>query len=159
MLYAAIEQGHWAIALVGTAASIVAAYYYLVVIQRVCLEHPARRIELGNAPALALPIAWLLAAVTALISVFPLPFQHVAEALAGAVAGVPEFESPLGGSSFWFPTLAHFAVYGLGHVSTRARDIGAVILAPRDAGPGGIRHQPRSGLPRFSRWCSPASPR
>lgn len=128
VLYAAIEQGHWAIALVGTAASIVAAYYYLVVIQRVCFEHPARRIELNAAPALALPIAWGLAAVTALISVFPLPFQHVAEQLAGAVAGVPEFESP------WsllvlVPYIGAFAVYGLGHVSIRARDIGAVILA------------------------------
>ena len=38
ILYAAIEQGHWLLAAVGTLASFIAAVYCIRIIQRVCLE-------------------------------------------------------------------------------------------------------------------------
>ena len=42
ILYAAIEQGQWLLAAVGTLASIIAAFYYMRVIQRICFERAAR---------------------------------------------------------------------------------------------------------------------
>jgi formate hydrogenlyase subunit 3/multisubunit Na+/H+ antiporter MnhD subunit len=128
ILYAAIEQGHWALAAVATAATIVAAYYYMVVIQRVCLEMPSRRVELVEGPQIALPIAYALAAATVLISIWPLPFQHVAELLAGATGQVPEFESPWA-TLVLVPYIGGFVVYAIGRFDTRARDIAAVVLA------------------------------
>ena len=133
ILYAAIEQGHWALAAVATAATIVAAYYYMVVIQRVCLEMPSRRVELVEGPQIALPIAYALAAATVLISIWPLPFQHVAELLAGATGQVPEFESPWA-TLVLVPYFGGFVVYAIGRFDTRARDIAAVGLA-RDEKP------------------------
>jgi formate hydrogenlyase subunit 3/multisubunit Na+/H+ antiporter MnhD subunit len=130
ILYAAIEKGHWAMAMVGTVATIVAAVYYLTVIQRVCLEHPARRVELAEGPSVAMPIAWVLTAVTVLISLWPAPVVHVSELLAGVVdsAKVPEFESP------WsllvlVPYVGGFVVWGVGLLSARARDAVAVLIA------------------------------
>ena len=38
ILYAAIERGQWPVALAGTVATIVAAVYYMLVVQRVCIE-------------------------------------------------------------------------------------------------------------------------
>jgi formate hydrogenlyase subunit 3/multisubunit Na+/H+ antiporter MnhD subunit len=130
ILYAAIEQNHWAIAAIGTLASMVAAYYYITVIQRVCLEMPARRVELAPAPKWAMPISYGLAAVTIAISVWALPFEHFSKMLAGAAGStqVPEFESPWA----WLvllPYVGGFVIYAIGHVNTRARDIAAVVLA------------------------------
>ena len=73
ILYAAIEQGHWAIAVVGTVATVVAAAYYLILVQRVCLEPERRPVELAPAPAGLLPIAGVLAAVTAVLGLWPEP--------------------------------------------------------------------------------------
>ncbi|WP_237153112.1 proton-conducting transporter transmembrane domain-containing protein [Oryzibacter oryziterrae] len=130
ILYAAIEQGHWAIAAVGTLATIVSAVYYMLVIQRVCLEHAPRRIELQPASNVALMIAAALALVTALISVWPLPFQHMAERFAGVVAAgtVPEFESPWA-TLVLVPYIGAFALYLIGRVSPKGRDVAAVLLA------------------------------
>src|SRR5208283_2574623 len=36
VLYAAIERGLWPVALIGTIATIVAAVYYIIVVQRIC---------------------------------------------------------------------------------------------------------------------------
>jgi formate hydrogenlyase subunit 3/multisubunit Na+/H+ antiporter MnhD subunit len=130
ILYAAIEHGHYAIAAVATVAAIVAAYYYLSVIQRVCLEMPARRVELQEGPSFALPVAYALAAVTILISIWPLPFEHFAEMLAGlgAEAHVPEFESPWA-TVVLVPYIGGFVIYAIGRFDTRARDIASVVLA------------------------------
>lgn len=128
ILYAAIEQGHWALAAVATAAAIVAAYYYMVVIQRVCFEMPSRRVELKDGPKLALPISYALAAVTILISIWPLPFEHFAETLAGSIGHVPEFESPWA-TLVLVPYIGAFVIYAIGRFDTRARDIAAVVLA------------------------------
>ncbi|TBW36631.1 oxidoreductase [Siculibacillus lacustris] len=130
ILYAAIEQGHWAMAVVGTIATIVAAVYYILVIQRVCLEHPTRRIELAPGPKFAMPIAGGLAAITVLISIWPLPIQHLAEHLVGVLdpARVPEFESPWS-ALVLVPYVGGFVVWGVGLLSIKARDAVAVLLA------------------------------
>lgn len=130
VLYAAIEQGHYALAAVGTAATIVAAYYYLTVIQRVCLEMPSRRVELEAGPSWAMPVSYVLAAITILISVWPLPFERFAEMLAGAAGEgrVPEFESPWS-MLVLVPYIGGFVIYAIGRVNTRARDAAAVLLA------------------------------
>ncbi|MEF2074620.1 proton-conducting transporter membrane subunit [Consotaella aegiceratis] len=129
ILYAAIEQGQWVMAMVGTIASIIAAAYYLLVIQKVCFEHPARRVELLPAPRVALPAAIVLALATIAVSLWPHPFQHLAEHLAGAAAGVvPEFESPWA----WLvlvPYVGGFMIYGLGRFQPRLRDGAAIALA------------------------------
>ena len=81
ILYAAIEQGQWAIAAVGTLASIIAAVYYLILIQKICFEKSGHRILLRPAPSLAMPLASLLSVAAALISVFPAPVEHWQPAL------------------------------------------------------------------------------
>ena len=55
ILYAAIERGLWPVALAGTLATIVAAVYYMLVVQRVCLEPEGREVALAPAPPLAMP--------------------------------------------------------------------------------------------------------
>ncbi|MGD0639790.1 MAG: proton-conducting transporter membrane subunit [Roseiarcus sp.] len=130
ILYAAIEQGQWALAAVGTVATIVAAVYYMLVVQRICLERPARRVELAPAPPAAMPLAFALAALTVLISLWPAPFLHFAEGLAG-VAGasnVPEFEAPWS-TLVLVPYVGAFAVYAIGWASPRLRDGAAALLA------------------------------
>lgn len=130
ILYAAIEQGQWLLAAVGTAASVVAAVYYLLVIQRVCLERPDHRTGLAPGPAAALPLAAALAAVTVLISLWPHPVLLLAESLAGVAgtAAVPEFESPWA-LPVLVPYAGGFVVYAIGRTLPRCRDAAAAVLA------------------------------
>ena len=130
ILYAAIERGQWAIAAVGTVASIIAAVYYLILIQRICFEKSEHRVKLQPAPTLAMPLAIFLAVVAAVISVFPAPVEQMAAGLAGyaGLEGLPEFESP------WallvlVPYIGAFAIYGVGRIAPRLRDLAAVALA------------------------------
>jgi formate hydrogenlyase subunit 3/multisubunit Na+/H+ antiporter MnhD subunit len=131
ILYAAIEQGHWMLAVVGTVASIIAAFYYMIVIQRVCLAEPVRRLDLAPEQGALMPVAWGLTAVTILISLWPAPFLHAAEWLGRVsdAAQVPEFESP------WallvlVPYVGGFVVWAIGRYhSARSRDIAAVVIA------------------------------
>jgi formate hydrogenlyase subunit 3/multisubunit Na+/H+ antiporter MnhD subunit len=135
ILYAAIEQGQWAIAAVGTLASIIAAIYYLIIIQRVCFEKPTRQIALAKEPKSALVVAAVLATVAAAVSLFPAPIEQVAAGLAAAglahaagATSLPQFDSP------WVllvlvPYVGGFIIYALGQVSTRLRDGAAVALA------------------------------
>ena len=83
ILYAAIEQGQWLVAFAGTLATIVAAVYYILVVQKICLEPAARPVELAPAPRAPLAIAWPLTALTVLISLWPAPFLQFAARLAG----------------------------------------------------------------------------
>jgi formate hydrogenlyase subunit 3/multisubunit Na+/H+ antiporter MnhD subunit len=130
VLYAAIEQGHWALAGIGTLASIVAAIYYMIIIQRVCLEPPRREIALRTAPEWLPTVVGALTALTILVSLWPAPFQHLAEALAGVAdhASVPEFESPWSSLAL-LPYVGGFALYALGRFLPRGRDAAAVLLA------------------------------
>jgi formate hydrogenlyase subunit 3/multisubunit Na+/H+ antiporter MnhD subunit len=130
ILYAAIEQGHYMLAVVGTIASIIAAFYYMIVIQQVCLAEPKRHFDLAPEPRAAMPLAYVLTAITVLISLWPEPFLHAAERLAHVpdAALVPEFESP------WalivlVPYVGGFVVWAIGRQSSRGRDVAAVVLA------------------------------
>jgi formate hydrogenlyase subunit 3/multisubunit Na+/H+ antiporter MnhD subunit len=130
ILYAAIEQGHYMLAVVGTLASIIAAIYYMIVIERICLAKPSRQLDLAPEPHGIMSPAYGLTALTVLISLWPVPFVHIAERLAHVVgsAQVPEFESP------WsvlvlVPYIGGFVVWAIGRQSTRARDVAAVVLA------------------------------
>lgn len=130
ILYAAVEQGHWLLAAIGTLASIIAAFYYLRVIQRVCFEAPQANPLLLAAPSgAAIPVA-LLTALTVVMSIWPEPFLHEAAVLMGVteLAMLPQFESP------WsllvlVPYLGGFALYALGAGAPRARDLLATPLA------------------------------
>jgi formate hydrogenlyase subunit 3/multisubunit Na+/H+ antiporter MnhD subunit len=130
ILYSAIEQGHWALAAVGTLASIIAACYYLIIIERVCLRAPTRSIELQSAPQWMMPLAAGLTLLTILISIWPHPVLHWATSLTGARGDirVPEFDSP------WtlqvlLPYIGGFVLYALGRFSRTLRDIAAPVLA------------------------------
>ncbi|WP_263772021.1 proton-conducting transporter membrane subunit [Propionivibrio soli] len=130
ILYAAIEQGQWLLAACGTLASIIAAVYYIAVIQRVCLTPPATERVLKPAPGvLPLPIA-LLTALTVGMSVWPEPFVHLAAAMAGIsdLAAIPQFESPWS-ALVLVPYIGAFCLYALGRYSVRARDAAALALA------------------------------
>ncbi|HEX8989944.1 MAG TPA: proton-conducting transporter membrane subunit [Rhodocyclaceae bacterium] len=130
ILYAALEGGHWLLAAAGTLASIIAAFYYLRVIQRVCLEPPLEPRELNAEPWwLAFPIA-PLAALTVVMSLWPEPFLRLAAEGAGALdlGRVPEFESP------WsllvlVPYVGGFALYIVGLHTRLMRELNAVLLA------------------------------
>lgn len=130
ILYAAIEQGHWAIAAVGTAATVVAAAYYLLVIQRVCLEAPTRTIVLAPAPALAMPLALALAVVTAVIGLWPEPLLEGAARFVGIddLARVPRFEAPWS-TLVLVPYVGGFVLWAIGTKAPRVRDAVAVLLA------------------------------
>jgi formate hydrogenlyase subunit 3/multisubunit Na+/H+ antiporter MnhD subunit len=134
ILYAAIEQGHWALAAVGTLASIIASAYYLLVVQRVCFEQAPGPARLQRPPAGAMALALVLAAITAVISLWPDPIRLAAEHFAaglGAVANagsVPEFDTPWP-ALVLVPYLGGFALFAIGHFSARARDTAAVLLA------------------------------
>ncbi len=131
VLYAAIEQGQWLLAAVGTLASIIAAYYYTRVIQRVCFEAPTCERELLDPPAWTTVPIVLLTALTVVMSLWPEPFLHQAATLAGVadLARVPEFESP------WsllvlVPYIGGFILYVVGRTTPRSmRDVQAVLLA------------------------------
>ncbi len=130
VLYAAIEQGQWLIAAVGTVASIVAAVYFVVVIQRVCFEPPRRRLDLAPPPVGVPTLAVGLGLLTIVMSLWPAPFLDWAKAAARVADGaaVPEFESPWASIAL-LPYVGGFAVYAVGRVSARARDVAAVALA------------------------------
>ncbi|CAH2603853.1 Carbon monoxide-induced hydrogenase membrane protein CooM [Rhodovastum atsumiense] len=130
ILYAAIEQGHWQLAAIATAATILAAVYYMLIIQRVCFEQPPRRIDLAPVSRQVLPVAAVLAGVTALISFWPVPLQHLAEWLAGVTdaTAVPAFEAPWA-SLVLVPYIGGFLLYAIGRFSPRWRDVAAVALA------------------------------
>ncbi|NLH80153.1 MAG: oxidoreductase, partial [Phyllobacteriaceae bacterium] len=130
ILYAAIEQGHWGIAIVGTAATVVAAAYYLLLVQRVCLEAPTREVELAPAPSALLPIAGILAAVTAVLGVWPEPLLEAAMKVAkvGDLAAIPHFEAPWS-TLVLVPYVGGFAIWAIGHKAPRLRDALAVVLA------------------------------
>ncbi len=129
ILYAAIEQGQWLVALAGTLATIVAAVYYILVVQKICLEPAARSVDLAPAPRAPLAIAWPLTALTALISLWPAPFLLFAARLAGVAGGegVPQFETPWA-LPVLVPYVGGFAVYLIGRASAQGRDIAAVLL-------------------------------
>ncbi len=130
ILYAAIEQGRWMLAAIGTLAAIVAAAYYMLVIQKVCFEHPHHRVTLQAGPPGALPVAVGLGLVTILISLWPKPLQHIAEYLAGVsgAAPVPEFESPWAMLAL-VPYVGGFLVYAIGRWSPRWRNVAAIVLS------------------------------
>jgi formate hydrogenlyase subunit 3/multisubunit Na+/H+ antiporter MnhD subunit len=130
ILYAAIEQGQWMLAAVGTFATMVAAVYYMIVIQRVCLDMPKRRIDLAPAPGAVMPLAAVLAAVTIVISLWPAPFLHFAERIAHVAdpARVPEFESPWS-PLVLVPYVGGFALWAIGRLSIKARSAAAVVIA------------------------------
>ena len=130
VLYAAIEQGQWALAAAGTVASIIASIYYVVVIQRICFESPRRQIPLAPAPAWTSPLAAALSALTVVMSLWPTPFLGLAEYLGrvGDMHAVPRFESPWS-SLVILPYVGGFVLYGLGRLSPRGRDVAAVALA------------------------------
>lgn len=130
VLYQAIEQGEWMLAAAGTLASIVAALYYLRVIQRVCLAPPEEARTLAPSPAAAAPLAALLTLLTIVMSIWPEPFLHRAAALAGGVdvAQVPQFESPWS-TLVLVPYLGGFALYAVGRWSAGLRNAAALVLA------------------------------
>jgi len=130
VLYAAIEQGHWLIAAAGALATIVAAVYYILIVQRVCLEPAAQPVELAPAPKAPLNIAWPLTALTILISLWPTPFLMFAARLAGVAGaeGVPQFETPWA-IPVLVPYVGGFAVYLIGRASAPWRDAAAALLA------------------------------
>jgi formate hydrogenlyase subunit 3/multisubunit Na+/H+ antiporter MnhD subunit len=130
ILYAAIEQGQWLVAFAGTLATIVAAVYYIRVVQKICLEPAARPVELAPAPRAPLVIAWPLTALTVLISLWPTPFLLFAARLAGfaGAEGVPQFETPWA-TPVLVPYVGAFAVYLIGRASAPWRDVAAVLLA------------------------------
>ncbi len=130
ILYAAIEQGHWGIAIVGTAATIVAAAYYLLVIQRVCLEPETRAVELAPAPSFLLPLAGVLAVLTAVIGVWSEPLLDIAVDVAKVtdLAAIPHFETPWS-TLVLVPYVGGFVIWAVGHKAPRLRDALAVVLA------------------------------
>lgn len=130
ILYAAIEQGHYAVAAIGTAASIVAAAYYLLVVQRVCFEPTTKRVDLAPAPSFLMPTALVLAAATAVLGLWPEPIVDASERLAAVAdpSRIPHFEAPWS-TLVLVPYVGAFVVWAIGRFSTRGRDYAAIAVA------------------------------
>jgi formate hydrogenlyase subunit 3/multisubunit Na+/H+ antiporter MnhD subunit len=130
ILYAAIEQGHWLLAAVGTLASIIAAVYYIHIIQRVCFEAESAPRQMNVAPSmLFIPIS-ILTVLTVFMSIWPEPMLHQAAALIGVldVSQVPQFESPWS-TLVLVPYVGGFILYAIGLKARGMRDALAVLLA------------------------------
>lgn len=134
ILYGAMEQGEWLLASVATIATIIAAVYYIIIIQRVCLEKPVNQVALTGQPVNFFSPVWLLmfllTAVTIYLSLAPEPFLHLAQQFASPSvrAEVPTFEAP------WrylvlFPYVGGFILYALGKVNPLLRDRAALIIS------------------------------
>ena len=130
ILYAAIERGLWPVALLSTIATVVAAIYYMLVVQRVCIEPKGRDRPLATAPPLATRVAWPLAALAVVMSLWPTPFLEFAARLAGfpGAEGVPQFDTPWA-APVLVPYIGGFLVYAVGRKSAPARDVLAALLA------------------------------
>ncbi|WP_028108803.1 proton-conducting transporter membrane subunit [Ferrimonas futtsuensis] len=126
ILYAAVDQGHWALAVTATLAGIVAAIYTLTVIHKICFGAPASRPVLSEAgQGAASLLLMLLAALTTVgLSLDPEPLLHWVGALNGLTEGhgMPRFESPWQ-ALVLLPYLSGFGVFLLGHFSPRLRDL------------------------------------
>ncbi len=134
ILYGAMEQGQWAIAAIATVATILASVYYIIVIQRICLEtdnntpqNSPQRAEYFSSHWI---IIFILTAATVFLSLYPEPLLHLAEHLSNPSlkTPVPVFETP------WHiqvivPYVGGFVLYALGIINPRLRDRAAVILA------------------------------
>lgn len=130
VLYAAVEQGYWAVAALGIIASIIATIYYILVIQRVCLAAPRHGIALAPAPKAAMPFLAVLSIATITFSLWPDPIVYLAGTLAAvpSPALLPQFDSPWSLIAL-VPYAGGFALYALGRVSPRGRDWAAIALA------------------------------
>ncbi len=130
VLYAAVQQGHWLLAGVGTVASIIAAVYYMVIIQRVCLERANTRRRPGRPVATSSHLALaVLTVATIALSLTPQPFQRAAQWAAGTLgaSGLPDYETP------WSPLVllpygGGFALWLVGRWRAAARDGLALVL-------------------------------
>ncbi len=114
----------------GTLASIIAAVYYIHIIQRVCLEPQGNAIQLKVAPSLlSIPIG-LLTLLTIFMSIWPEPMLHQAAVLVGVldVSLVPQFESPWS-ALVLVPYVGGFVLYAVGLKARLMRDALAVLLA------------------------------
>ena len=142
IIYADIAVGNYVYAGLAALGSIIEAYYFLQVIQKLCFENPAAEDNraLPTVPVKVRPLPWwligalgLLAAVTAVVSLFPEPALHAAGSAlgylgrAGAVSEIPVIEYP------WtdivlLPYVGSFLVLICGFYSERVRDLSAVAL-------------------------------
>jgi len=130
ILYAGIESSNWIVAVAGTIGSIIAAFYFLPTVAAVCFRRgepiPARTVRFGIDGAVML----VLAAVTIVMSLDPEPFLVFAAHLAGVAnaSRFPEFEASWS-LPILLPSAGAFAVFALGRISARLREVGAVTLA------------------------------
>jgi len=136
IIYGAVEQEQWLLALVCTLASIIAAVYYLHVIQRVCLEKSTNcnnnlKTNVGSfswSPTTFLIL--FLTLLTILLSIEPEPFVHIAQSFAtqSSIVTLPEFETPWA-PIVLVPYLSAFVLCLIGYFSPKSRDLLAVIVA------------------------------
>ncbi|MEZ7195215.1 proton-conducting transporter transmembrane domain-containing protein [Pseudodesulfovibrio karagichevae] len=134
--YSAIENGNYLIAASATLGTIIAAVYILRVIQTICFEvseedtTPAKENMLSASGI----IVFLLAGLTAAMTIHPEPLIHFCEDLALSMgtpetgSELPHFESP------WpiqviVPYLGGFAVYVVGKLLPKIRDFSAIAVA------------------------------
>lgn len=136
ILYGAVEQGQWMLALVGTLASIIAAVYYLIVIQRICLEKVTDP-QINQSYDDRSTKAWLaklsmtcLAGLTIFMSLSPEPFLHFIESLStrGSEGALPQFESPWN-LLVMVPYLGGFFLFTVGRYSELLRNGLAIAIS------------------------------
>ncbi|WP_220708653.1 proton-conducting transporter transmembrane domain-containing protein [Citrobacter freundii] len=134
ILYGAMEQGEWAIAAIATLATILASIYYIIVIQRVCLEPDNNAAPVASFTTELLSARWILlfilTAVTVYLSLMPESLLHLAEhyTTASVKTPVPNFETPW---HYWviLPYVGGFVLYAVGKINATLRDRCAVVIA------------------------------
>lgn len=130
VLYDMAANGQWMLAIIGTAASIMAAVYAIRIIQGICFA-PAQNDHRPTPLAWASPLGLLtiaLALLTAAVNLFPEPVAEVAAHLFGLKGHLPHVEGPWP----WLATVPYvgaFGLYFLGRLSRSLRDVAAVLLA------------------------------
>lgn len=135
ILYAAIENGDWLLAVGGTIASIIAAVYFIRTVQVVCFQRQSHGI-LKDKPISFFAITprdapmVVLALATIVMSLYPDPFLAMAATAAGMAdhSALPEFETAWS-APVLLPYVGGFLLFVLGRFSPSLRSVGAAVIA------------------------------
>ncbi len=138
IIYSSIESGAYFYAAIGVFASIIEAIYFLYVIQKVCFEAPIENMKIvytNKVTSLFLYLfIYIFSAVTIFMTLFPNSIIHITEAFAKtfftpeAINTLPMFEKPWD-SVVLIPYLGAFAVFIVGLISVKLRNIFAILIS------------------------------
>lgn len=134
LIYSNLEQSEYITAAIAMIGSVIEAWYFIHVIQKVCFEEAKEEKETSQKPVPMFTniVVTVLAALTALTSLFPETLIKLAENLASSVFGskineLPAFDTPWS-MLVMVPYIGAFVVFIIGHFLPKSRGILAAAI-------------------------------